>query len=229
MEYSVIIPCYKSTEAIEELANLLYDFFSKNTDAYELILVNDGSPDNGETTRHISRIVDKYSNAKGIVLAKNTGQHNAIVCSLNYASGEYIIAMDDDMQTHPSQLPKLINEINKGYDVVYAYYPQKKHGLLRNIGSRFSSWSVRKLIGKPKEMRTSSYWIIKRFVAESIAQYRNSFAFIPGLILRTTNSISCIPVEHYERKGGKSGYTLKALVKLWSNIIGYSIEPLRLA
>ena len=195
---------------------------------YEFVLVNDCSPDGGETVRVLAGLADKFSSVTVIDLAKNAGQHNAIMAGFKYAAGDYILCMDDDMQTHPSQISLLLDELDKGYDVVYGYYPEKKHSLFRNLGSYVNYLSVRLLIGKPKEMRTSSFVVMRKFVKESIVQYQHRYSYLQGLILRTTRNISCIPIKHFERAIGKSNYTFKKLVQHWSGIIGFSIVPLRL-
>lgn len=228
-KYSVVIPCYKSDKTIEKVVCLTSEEFGRlGIDDYEFVLVNDCSPDGGLTREKIREIVGKYNCVTGVDLAKNAGQHNAIMAGLNHATGDYIIAMDDDMQTHPSQLGILIDEIHKGYDVVYGYYPEKKHSLFRNFGSFINYWSVRILIGKPKEIKTSSYWVMRKFVRDNIIEYNNSYTYLQGLILRTTRNISSVPIKHFEREVGKSNYTLKALIRLWSSILGFSIVPLRL-
>lgn len=89
------------------------------------MLVDDFSPDGGATVQELESLADDYSCVKIVELAKNSGQHNAVMAGLNYADGDTLIAMDDDMQTHPSQLPVLFEEFDKGYDIVYGYYPQK--------------------------------------------------------------------------------------------------------
>jgi undecaprenyl-phosphate 4-deoxy-4-formamido-L-arabinose transferase len=137
--------------------------------------------------------------------------------------------MDDDMQTHPSQLPLLFDKFDEGYDIVYGYYPQKHHSMFRNFGSWLNYISVRILIGKPKDLKTSSFWIIRRFVRDYVVQYKSHYTHLQGLFLRTTRNIACVPVEHFDRAYGTSGYNLNKLVTLWSNIMGYSIVPLRIA
>lgn len=196
---------------------------------YEFVLVDDFSPDNGATVRELEAIASDHDCVKVIELAKNSGQHNAVMAGLNYAEGGAMIAMDDDMQTHPSQLPVLFEEFDKGFDIVYGYYPQKKHSPFRNFGSYINYLSVRILIGKPKDMKTSSFWIIRRFIRDYVIQYKSQYTHLQGLFLRTTRNISSVPVKHFEREVGTSNYTLKKLVGLWSNIMGYSIVPLRLA
>ena len=200
-----------------------------NIHEYEFVLVDDYSPDDGATLEELKSLARDYSFVKAISLAKNSGQHNAVMAGLNYASGELLIAMDDDMQTHPSQLKYLLAEIEKGYDIVYGYYPQKKHSGFRNFGSFLNYITVRILIGKPKDMKTSSYWVIRKFVRDYVIQYQSPYTHLQGLFLRTTRNISCVPIEHFEREVGQSGYTLKKLIQLYSNIMGYSVVPLRLA
>lgn len=113
----------------------------------------------------------------------------------------------------------------KGYDIVYGYYPDKKHSAFRNFGSYLNYLTVRILIGKPKDMKTSSYWVIRKFVRDYVIQYQSPYTHLQGLFLRTTRNISCVPIKHFEREVGQSGYTLKKLIQLYSNIMGYSVGP----
>lgn len=230
MLYSIIIPCYNSSKTIRKVVELtMQEMENQKRTPYEFVLVDDFSPDGGDTVRALESLADDYSCVKIVELAKNSGQHNAVMAGLNYADGDTLIAMDDDMQTHPSQLPVLFEEFDKGYDIVYGYYPQKKHSLFRNFGSYINYLSVRILIGKPKDMKTSSFWIIRRFIRDYVIQYKIQYTHLQGLFLRTTRNISSVPVKHFEREVGTSNYTFKKLVGLWSNIMGYSIVPLRLA
>ncbi len=230
MLYSVIIPCYKSSQTIRKVVEMTAAELERlELPDYEFILVDDYSPDEGRTLNELKSLSEDYPFVKAISLARNSGQHNAILAGLNYASGDYLIAMDDDMQTHPSQLQYLLEEIEKGYDIVYGYYPTKKHSLFRNFGSFVNYMTVRILIGKPKELKTSSYWVIRRFVRDYVIQYKSPYTHLQGLFLRTTKNISCIPIKHFEREVGQSGYTFHKLIQLWSNIMGYSVVPLRMA
>lgn len=230
MSYSFVIPCYCSSHTIREVVeSTIQEMERIDRKPYEFILVDDHSPDEGATLQELKALANEYSCVKVIELAKNSGQHNASIAGMNYAKGDYIISMDDDLQTRPSQLPKLFEEIEKGYDVVYGYYPEKKHSRFRNFGSWVHFESVRILIGKPKGMKTSSFFVIRKFVRDYIIQYKEPYTHLQGLVLRTTRNISCIPVEHFNRAYGQSGYTFKKLIKLWSNIVGYSVVPLRMA
>ena len=230
MLYTVIIPCYKSSLTVRKVVEeTMEQFRQMDRGEVEFVLVDDCSPDDGATVAKLRSLVKDYPNVRAVELAKNSGQHNAQMAALNYAQGDYIISMDDDGQTSPTQLPKLLDEIEKGYDIVYAYYPNKQHSGGRNMGSRFNQWSLRILIDKPKEMKTSSFWVIRRFVRDYAVQYRSAYTHIQGVFLRVTRNISCVPVEHFKREVGKSGYTFHKLVGLWANIIGFSIVPLRVA
>ena len=230
MLHSIIIPCYKSSRTIREVVELTSAELDRlGRPEYEFILVDDYSPDDGATLRELKALAADYPFVKAISLAKNSGQHNAVMAGLNYAQGDLLIAMDDDMQTHPSQLHFLLDEIEKGYDIVYGYYPDKKHSAFRNFGSYLNYLTVRILIGKPKDMKTSSYWVIRKFVRDYVIQYQSPYTHLQGLFLRTTRNISCVPIKHFEREVGQSGYTLKKLIQLYSNIMGYSVVPLRLS
>ena len=226
--YSFVIPCYNSSESIRHVVELTMEEMEKmNRREFEFVLVNDYSS-SPKTMPVLKKLAEEYPCVTVLNLAKNAGQHNAIMAGLNYAKGDILIGMDDDMQTHPSQLPYLIEELEKGYDIVYGYYPEKKHSAFRNFGSWVNYISVRILIGKPKELKTSSYWVARKFVRDSVIEYQAPYAYIQGLFLRTTRNISCIPIQHFQREEGESNYTFKRLLKLWSNIIGFSITPLRL-
>lgn len=230
MRYSIVIPCYNSSLTIRKVVEMTAEEFKRmEKDDFEFVLVNDCSPDGGKTAEEIKKLAREYPFVTAIDLAKNAGQHNATMAGLNYAAGDYIVTMDDDMQTHPSQLQILLKEIEKGYDVVYGYYPEKKHGFFRNLGSKLNHWSVRILIGKPKELKTSSYCVMRKFVKDSIITYTSPHSYLQGLVLRTTKNIGSVPIKHFSREIGTSNYTFKSLLKLWSCILGFSIVPLRIS
>lgn len=230
MSYSIVIPCYCSAATIGEVINLtMKELDSLNRIPYEFILVDDFSPDGGDTVRAMRSLADTFPCIKTVELAQNTGQHNAIMAGLNQASGDYIILMDDDMQTHPSQLVFLLDELDNGYDLVFGYYPEKKHSLFRRIGTWVNYTSVRILIGKPKDLKTSSFCVFRKFVRDEVIKYKGKYSYMQGLFLRTTRNISSVPIKHFARVHGTSGYTFKKLLSLWANIIGFSIVPLRIA
>lgn len=226
---SIVIPCYNSEQSIREVVLLIDDEMKKINQSYEIILVNDGSHDN--TFIEIKNICMKYSNVIGINLSRNFGQHNAIMAGLHYTSkeSEYVIFLDDDLQTHPSQIIKLMEKIQAGYDVVYGTYAEKMHSFFRNLGSKFNSWTIRLLTDRPKHIKTSSFWIAKKYICDEIIKYKSSYPFLSGLVFRITHNVGNVRVEHFQRKYGKSNYNLKRLIKLWSTLLNFSVVPLRIS
>ena len=227
--YSIIIPCYKSSETIQRVVECTIEEM-KNLGKTELefVLVNDCSPDNRKTWRKLNEIADKYPFVKIIDLAKNVGQHNAVMAGLRHAAGDVIISMDDDMQTNPKELVKMFAAFDEGYDVVYGYYMEKKQTTFRKFGAWFNQMTVHCFLKKPKDIISSSFWIMRKYVRDEIIHYTGAYTYLLGLILRTTNNIKSVEVKHYEREVGSSGYTLKALIKLWSNITGFTSKPLHI-
>lgn len=226
---SVVIPCYFSGKTIAKVVGMTRDVLLDLGYNYEFVLVNDGSTDN--TFEEIRRLAQQDSRIKGIDLIRNFGQHGAIMAGLAQSTGELSLLMDDDMQTHPSQIPQLLDKIYEGYDVVFADYGQRgiQESLFRRLGSHFAEWTSRVLTGQPKDVYASSFFVMRDYVREHMLSYTGPYPYVEGLVFRTTTSITSTPVTHYERELGKSGYTLRALVRLWSSIMGLSVGPLRLA
>ena len=224
---SVIIPCYYSEKSIADVVKLTAAEFDRtNKYDYEFVLVNDGSEDN--TYSVIESLACEYTYVTGIDLAKNCGQHNAILAAMKYADGDYILGMDDDFQTHPSQIYKLIDKLEEGYDMVYGRFPQRHHSLLRNIESKLHNMTVRYLINKPKDLKACPMYILRSFVRDEIVKSESTYTNLQGLFLRTTAKVANADIEHFDRKYGKSGYNLKKLLKLWSAFLNYSAKPVRL-
>lgn len=170
----------------------------------------------------------KYSNVCVLNLSKNFGQHNAIIAGFRYAKGDFVITMDDDLQHPVDEIINLIKEIEKGYDVVYGEYKVKNHSLFKNMGSELNNIMGNLMIKKPRELRFTSFRIIRSYVVRAISTYNAPYPYLDGLILRVTRNIGVITVDHRQRKEGKSNYTLKKLIGLWVNgFLNFSILPLR--
>ncbi|HHU54061.1 MAG TPA: glycosyltransferase [Clostridiaceae bacterium] len=228
--YSIIIPCYNSSKTIENVVeSTIIELKKLNINSFEFILVNDDSPDCGETLSALKTLNQKYSNVEVIDLMKNSGQHMATFVGMQYAEGDYIISMDDDMQTNPSEIKFLIEELEKGYDIVYGFYKNKKHSIIRNIFSFFSSLSTRILIKRPRKIRTSSFWIARKKIVELALDSVNTSIFLPAQFMQVTNRISCVPIKHFDRKIGESNYTFKKLLFQWSCLLSYSTVLLRIS
>ncbi len=195
---------------------------------YEIILVNDASPD--DTFGVIRRLCEGQKNVCGVNLAKNFGQHAALMAGFHYVHGDIIVCLDDDGQTPAAEVGKLLAGIEEGADVVYAKYAHKQHSGFRNFGSKVNEWMARALLDKPKEISVSSYFAAKRFVIEEILRYSNPYPYVIGLVLRTTKKIVNVEVTHRAREVGTSGYTVGKLLALWFNgFTAFSVKPLRIA
>ena len=225
---SFVIPCYNSSKTIESVVNEIVTTVNKRDDEYEIILVNDCSTD--DVWNVIKKLRKDNRRIKGICLAKNFGQHSALMAGYNKASGDIVVSLDDDGQTPADEVYSLIDKLNEGYDVVYASYDHKQHSSARNLGTKLNNMMCEKLLGKPKGLTITSYFVAKRFVIDEIKKYSNSYAYVPGLVLRTTNSIASVPVNHRAREEGKSGYSLTKLIALWMNgFTAFSVKPLRIS
>lgn len=228
MLISIVIPCYYSEKTIDKVVELTLDEFKKNSEySCEFILVNDGSTDG--TFEQIKKLGEKYPFVKGVNLIRNFGQHNALMAALNYVNGDYVVGMDDDMQTHPSQMFKLIEKIQKGYDVVYGFYPKRKNSPIKNFTSWLNRVTSRVLLGRPKEIVSSNYWIITKKVAEEVIKYDSYNPYVDAIIYRITHNIVNVEIEHFKREVGTSNYTLGKLIKLWLAYFNYSVIPLRIS
>ena len=226
---SIVIPCYNSQATIRKLVEMVMEEFKK-MEQYEceFVLVNDGSPKD-DTYGEIRRLGEDYANVKGVNLLRNFGQHNALMAALHYTSGDYVLGMDDDMQTHPSQITKLIHKMEEGFDLVYGCYPKKKNSFLKNLSSKINEVSSRILLGRPKNIVSSNFWMITRQVRDEVIKYDSFNPYIDGIFYRTTHKIGNVEVEHFKREVGTSNYTLKKLLKLWLAYWNYSVIPLRIS
>ncbi len=228
MLISIVIPCYYSEKTIQKEAELILEEFSHNKGyECEIILVNDGSTDN--TFDVIKELAREHSNIKGINLMKNFGQHNALMAGLRFTSGQYVMGMDDDMQTHPSQMFKLIHKIEEGYDLVYGIYPEKKNSALKNMTSRINKTTSRIMLGRPKSVESSNFWIITKALRDEVITFETYNPYIDAIFYRATKNIGMVPVEHFKRDYGQSGYTFKKLLRLWMAYWNFSAIPLRIS
>lgn len=228
---SFIIPCYRSAQMIGQVvADVEKTCAQMQEDSYEIVLINDASPDHGATRDAIWRLAKENAHVQGINLARNFGQHAALMAGLNASTGEIVICLDDDGQTPASEAPKLIAAIENGADVAYARYLNKQHSVARNFGTSLNEWMARVMIGKPKELYVSSFFAAKRFVIDEMVRYTGAYPYVVGLVLRATSNIVNVDVEHRARVSGSSGYTFTKLVSLWLNgFTAFSIKPLRIA
>jgi glycosyltransferase involved in cell wall biosynthesis len=225
---SVVIPVYNGANSIAELVHALEGLEIEG--GHEIVLVNDGSPD--DSLAVCQGLVAKARVPITLVsLARNFGEHNAVMTGLRYARGSHVITMDDDLQNPPEEVKRLLEYGRvSGKDVVYTRYATKQHAYWRNLGSRFANWIADMLIEKPKGLYLSSFRCVSAFIVEQVTRYEGPFPYIDGLIMQATESIGTLEVRHLPRAEGRSNYTFKRLVRLWLNIlVNFSVMPLRLS
>ena len=226
---SYVIPCYRSEHTlaavVEEITRTMaalpqYD--------YEIVLVNDCSPDG--TLNTIRSLVAADPHVQGVDLARNFGQHAALMAGFHQCRGDIIVCLDDDGQTPADEVGKLLDKIEAGYDVVYASYDNKRQAGWRNLGSWVNSKMTEIMLGKPPELVVNSYFAARRFVVDEMLRYEHCYPYVIGLVLRSTKHICNVPVHHRAREEGRSGYTLGKLLGLWMNgFTSFSVKPLRIA
>lgn len=228
---SIVIPVYNSERTIPSVIDEIERAIGAESvfRDYEVILVNDGSRDNSLET--CKSLCEEHPNVKVVNFSKNFGQHNALMAGLARATGDFVVCLDDDLQTHPSQIQIMYAWlIDHNFDVVYAKYPDKKHSAFRNFGSLINDVMAKWLIDEPKHIKATSFFIARKFVIREVVKYQNPYPYLSGLIFRTTQNIGSVEITHFKRTIGKSNYTLTKLIKLWLNgFTNFSIKPLRIA
>lgn len=228
MFVSIVIPVYNGARSIGPLVEHLLTVLHQYT--LQIVLVNDGSPDNShEVCRGLHQA---HPDAVTYVrLAKNFGEHNAVMAGLRHARGDYVVIMDDDFQNPPDEVIRLIEHAAQGdHDIVYTFYRKKHHHWFRNLGSRLNNFVATWMLDKPRDLYLSSFKCLSRFAVREITRYEGPFPYVDGLALRATRHIGKIEVRHEPRRDGHSSYTFRKLVHLWLNMfINFSVMPLRLS
>jgi len=195
---------------------------------YEIIFINDSSGD--ESSDIIHHLAENDSNVICIDLKKNFGQHNALLCGIRQAKYEVIVTLDDDLQNPPEEIPKLLEKLDQGYDVVYGYPKNEQHGFFRNVASIFTKMALKTTMGISIARHVSAFRVFRTELRDSFSDYKGSFISIDVLLSWGTNSFSAIPVNHDQRAEGKSNYTIRKLINHALNMItGFSVLPLQVA
>ncbi|MCQ2284773.1 MAG: glycosyltransferase family 2 protein [Bacteroidales bacterium] len=226
-KFSFVIPCYRSEKTISIVIDEIKSEMKKRAnDTYEIILVNDHSPDG--VWNVIEKLAEENDNIVGVNLARNFGQHCALMAGYGQCTGDYVVSLDDDGQAPLDSLCDLIAKIEEGYDVVYAYYHEIKQNIFRRFGSRMAGMMGNMMLNPPKDWKGSSFFIARKFVVDEMINYKNSYPYLPGLVFRTTKNIAWIETLHRSRLEGTSGYSFWKLLHLWMNgFTAFSIKPLQ--
>ncbi len=225
---SIVVPVYRGADTVGTLVDALAELDIPG--GIEVVLVNDGSPDNSaDVCRALTARRDIA--VSFVNLARNFGEHNAVMAGFHHVRGAYVITMDDDLQNPPSEVKRLYEYTrDNGFDVVYTRYKEKRHAAWRNLGSRFANRVADVLLDKPRGLYLSSFRCVSAFVTENVIRYEGPFPYIDGLIMQVTQNIGSLEVEHLPRAMGRSNYTLRRLIRLWANLFfNFSVMPLRLS
>lgn len=228
VKYSIVIPVYRSSQCLPELARRLQEALEPLGQPYEVILVDDGSPDGSWEV--IRTICTAHPAFHGVQLLKNFGQARATMSGIQFAQGEVVITMDDDLQHDPHLIPKLLEILERdgGYDCLFAYFPEKRHAAYRNLASRVIRWINAHAFGS-KEIRISSFRVMRHYMADLIRENRSISATVGALLLANASRIAYHPLPHSERFAGQSNYTFAKQIRLaFDNICNVSMLPLRL-
>lgn len=216
---SIVVPVYNGENSLEELYSAIKKMAAANKLDFELIFVDDNSPDHSYDK--ILELSKKDNRVKGIRLAQNFGQQNAIFCGFNFASGDYIITMDDDLQHKPSDIVLLYQKIKEGFDVVYAIPEGREYSFYRRLGSKLTNWLFNLITSKSEKTRVSSFRIISRKMLQKIKASDKSFIYISAIILEKEAEIANIYTKQQQRKYGESNYNFFKLLQLFLKLYLY--------
>jgi undecaprenyl-phosphate 4-deoxy-4-formamido-L-arabinose transferase len=226
-ELSIVVPAYRSADCLEALVAATAAALGPTERTYEMILVNDGSPD--RTWAVIADLCCANPEVVGVDLRRNFGQDNAILTGLRFARGQAIAIMDDDLQHHPDDLPALLAKLEEGADVVYADFRVKRQAGWKNLGSWFNGKVAEWVLDKPRGVYLSPYKVIRREVAELICRYDGPDPYVDGLLFQVTSRFAQVSIEHHGRHSGRSNYNLWRSIAVWARLAtGFSVRPLRL-
>jgi undecaprenyl-phosphate 4-deoxy-4-formamido-L-arabinose transferase len=225
---SVVVPCYRSAECVAELARRVALALAPTGRRFELVLVNDASPDG--TWAEIARLAASEPFVVGVDLRRNVGQDGAIMAGLHHARGAIAVVMDDDLQHDPADIPRLCAALEGGADVVYAEFERKRQAWWKNLGSWLAGQLAVRVLGKPPEIYLSPYKAIRGDVVAEVVRYRGPFPYLDGILFTVTSRIAQIPAQHHERYAGASNYDLVKSVRVALKLAtSFSVLPLRVA
>jgi glycosyltransferase involved in cell wall biosynthesis len=225
---SVVVPVYNSYETLQELVNRLTTVLDQTGAQFELLLVDDGSSD--ESWQVVSDLTMHQPKVRGINLMRNFGQHNALLAGIRAARYDVIVTIDDDLQHPPEEIPKLLEALGEGCDVVYGTPAREQHGLLRNLASQITKLALRGAMGTQIARKVSAFRAFRTQIREAFETYRGPYVSIDVLLTWGTTRFRAVVVRHDPRPAGDSNYTFRKLLTHALNMMtGFSTLPLQLA
>lgn len=225
---SVVIPAYNSEQSLRPLVERLQPVLRQVAGESEIILVNDGSRDG--TWEQIRTLAEQHERIVGINLMRNYGQHNALLCGIRAARYDVVVTLDDDLQHPPEEIPKLLDRLERGCDVVYGRPEIEPHGIWRNLSSRITKWALQSAMGAETARQTGAFRALRTQLRDAFADYRSSFVSIDVLLTWSTKRFAAVKVRHDPRTLGTSNYTFGMLLTHALNMMtGFSTLPLQIA
>jgi glycosyltransferase involved in cell wall biosynthesis len=225
---SVVVPVYNSEKSLAELCSRLAAVLPEIAEKYEVVLVNDGSRDKSWDV--IQSLCARRRWVRGINLMRNYGQHNALLCGIKASRYEYVVTLDDDLQNPPEEIPRLLEKLAEGYDVVYGTPQHEQHGLFRNLASRATKIAMKNTLGAEIAQNISAFRAFRSSLRSVFEEYRGAFVSIDVLLTWGTTRFAAVKVRHEPRTIGHSHYTFWKLMTHTMNMMtGFSTVPLQVA
>ena len=225
---SVVVPVYNSAATLGELVSRLEQVLAGVAPRFELLLVNDGSADGSWAA--LQELAQAHPSVRAINLMRNYGQHNALLCGIRAARYDLVVTLDDDLQNPPEEVPKLLEKLAEGYDVVYGTPDEPQHEIWRNLASEVTKWVLQGTMGAKVARKVSAFRVFRRPLGEAFASYSAPSVCIDVLLTWGTSRFAAIPVRQEARRMGASGYSLRRLVRhALTMMTGFSTLPLQLA
>src|SRR5207245_4545852 len=205
IQFSIVVPFFNEQENIPPLYMRLTEVMDGIGEPYELVFVDDGSKDN--TFKVLSDIYEHDRRVNIVRLRRNFGQTAALKAGFDFARGEIIISMDGDLQHDPEEIPRFLEKIEEGYDLVSGWrYARRDHWLMRQLPSRVANWMMAKLSGIDLHDFGTTLKAYRREIIQEIQLYGELHRFIPALAASTGAQITEVPITYLQRKSGKSNY-----------------------
>ncbi|MBN1149191.1 MAG: glycosyltransferase family 2 protein [Anaerolineales bacterium] len=225
---SVVIPVYNAVDTLDGLAERLAEVLPSIVDAFEVILVNDGSRD--KSWQSIERLSRAYPWIRGLDLMRNYGQHNALLCGIRAARYEVVVTMDDDLQHPPGEISKLLASLDDEHDVVYGTPLRQRHNLWRIMASYITRLALQSTMGVENARKVSAFRAFRTQIRDAFLDYQSPFVIIDVLLTWGTARFTAVSVHHEPRHSGASNYTFRKLVlHALNTITGFTVLPLQLA
>lgn len=226
---SFVIPCYGSENTIEAVVDEIIDVVSQKSEYdYEIIAVNDCSPDN--VLDKLYYLSKNNKKVKVINFAKNMNRPGAVMAGLNYAKGDYVVVMDDDGQCPMNNFWQLLQPLLDGHDVSIASYPERKQSIFKDFGTLVNKKMTQFILDRPKDMQFTNFMVMKSYIVKEITNYKNPYPYYTGLLLRTTSDIINVQMDERERFSGSTTFTFGKMLGIWLNgLTASSIRPLRVS